>query len=862
MAGPLLLMSAFPIPFSIRLAMREGRSGFRRIGVFLASVALGVAALVGLYAFQKDAGESARTEARAILGGDLRLQSQSPFPHRAEAVIDSLRAEGANVSRAVSMASMVAVPGTGRARLLQVTAVDGAFPLPGGVRDAPEGSWASLAELGGVAADPSVLRQLGVEVGDTVQIGAGRFVVRAAVSGLPVDLGLQSVVGPPLFLALSDLPETGLLGFGSLAQYRAFVDLPPGSRPEAFRAQYRGEFRTFQLSVRTAREEAEDLARGFRDLSRFLGLVGLMALLVGGIGVASAVHVYVRERIASIAVLRCLGARQGTAFRAYLLQATGLGAGGAAVGVLLGLAIQWGLPVLLRPVLPFEVRPYLHPEAVVAGLGVGIGVALLFAFLPLLRIREVSPLAALRSEVEFPTPSGTTLALRGAAWMALVLGFFGLTVLQLGDLRAALAFTGGLVGVMAALAGVAWVLSWLARHLVPRSAPFPLRQGIAGLFRPGNQTGTILVSIGFGSFLVGSLLVVESNLREALSFDAGGGGASLLLFDIQPDQRPGVEALLSASGSPPDLFAIVPSRIAEVNGVPVAEIVDTISGGRGWSYRRLFRNTWREELGPMEVLLEGAWWEGRHGPVVEAARSEGVPLISIEVEVAAEIGVGIGDRITWDVQGVQVPSVVASLRMVDWASFQPNFFVIFEPGALDGAPATFVGLASPSDPSARDRLQSSLLGEFPNVSFLDISAVRETLTRIASRITLVLRAMAGFVVGAGLLVLLASLLTTRFSRRREGALLRTLGATRGVVHGVLLAEYMALGAIGGAAGLVLGAGGGVGLLRWGFELTGAVPWGALLGMWAAVLVLTVLVGWTVSGPILRDPPLVVLRAEG
>jgi putative ABC transport system permease protein len=281
-------------------------------------------------------------------------------------------------------------------------------------------------------------------------------------------------------------------------------------------------------------------------------------------------------------------------------------------------------------------------------------------------------------------------------------------------------------------------------------------------------------------------------------------------------------------------------------------------------YRRVYRNTYRLEPGPEERIIDGRWWtEGEiDDPRVAAARAEGAFRISLETELARDLGVEIGDQIGWDVQGVTVPSVVTSLREVDWASLQPNFFAIFEPGALEDAPGMSIALVRSSNADSRVRVQDALLRDFPNVSFIDVTTVRETLERIAGQIALVLRAMAGFILGGGAIVLLASLLATRYRRRRESALLKTLGARGKMIRGALLAEYAALGGLGGLVGVVLGGVGGRLLLTRFFDLPGGVPWLTLGGLWMAVLLLAIAVGWSVSGPVLRSSPMMVLREEG
>jgi len=841
-----------------RLAWREGRSGVRRLGIFMGAVALGVGALTGLHGFQQDAAEASRREASQLLGGDLRLQSQVPFHPEVEAQLDSLVRAGARVARMITFASVVQSPTSGQNRLLQVNAVDVHYPLVGTVRADPVDAWERFHQGGWVVAEEPVLAQLGVVTGDSLIFGQASFQVSGSAIGLPVDLGFQSVVGPPIFLPLADLPATGLLSFGSLAQYRAYIGLPASQDPEGVARWLRESVAdpSASVRVRTAQAEAEDFAEGFRNLARFLGLVGLMALLLGGMGVASAVHVYVQDRIPSVAVLRCLGASESLVFRVYLLQAVALGAMGGLVGVGLGLGLQWGLPQLLAGVVPFELTPRIRPWTLLAGLGTGTWTAFLFALLPLLRIREIPPLAAIRSQVEAEALRQTLPRVVAIAGLALTL--FALSALQTGSLRNGLGFSAALLAVLGALGWMGTALGRAARRLLPPESPFPLRQGISGLFRPGNQTAAVLTALGFGAFLLGALVTVEAGLRASLTLQMDGGEPSLVLFDIQEDQRDAVSALLAQAGVPTELIPLAPARLLSLGDVPIGERIQEGSA-RPWMARRVFRNTWRESLSDTERLVTGRWW-GEPDPAPVAARvSEGAVRVSLEEEVASDLGVSVGDEITWDVQGRPLRSVVTSIRKVDWASFRPNFFAVFEPGALEGAPVTYVGLVPALDPESTRELQSDLLAAAPNLSLLDVSVIRETIERISGQVVKVLGALAGFATAAGFLVLFAALLSGRHRRRRESALLKTLGARESVIRGTLLWEYLVLGAVGSTTGLLLGAGGGWMTLRWVFDTAAVLSPLLLLSLWGGLVGLTILAGWSVSGPVLRDPPLVTLR---
>jgi putative ABC transport system permease protein len=848
--------------FSLRHALREARSGARRVGWFMGAIVLGVAVLVALHGFREDASSSAVSEARYLLGGDLRLQSNSGFDVEVEAFLDSLVAEGARVARGTSLASVVSSPESGGARLLQVNAVDGAFPAVGRPVGVPADVPLRLAEGGGVAVDPQVLDQLGVQTGDELQIGNSRFQVYGALSGVPVDFGLQWVVGPPVFMSMEDLDATGLVSFGSIAQHRAWIAFDDGVDVGELLRRYRGFFQARGVSLRTADQEADAFATGFEGLTRFLGLVGLIAVLLGGIGVGSAVSLYLKEKRETMAVLRCMGAGGWTLFRAYLLQIAVLGFVGGAAGVFLGSLVQFMAPAILSDVLPFPVTPQVRLEAIVGGLILGTWVSVVFALPSLLGVRRVSPLQALRASQTNPA-----LPLRHWAVSTVLLGGSVLAVaaVQLGGMQPAAIVTGGLLLVVLALGGVGRGLSAAVQRVVPSRAPFALRQGLSGLGRPGNQTLMVVIALGLGSFLAASVVVVEHGLRGAIEMEVDSDAPQLVLFDIQPDQREGVTTILETEGLAAELIPLVPATLASISGVPVSQILDRVRPRSAWMYRRVYRNTYRSFIGPAERMVEGSWWgeEGGNGSsaIVDAVAG-GALRVSLEADLARDLGVGIADEIVWDVQGVLVRSVITSIREVEWASFEPNFFAVFEPGGLEGAPATFVALVAGGDRESRLRVQNAVLRDYSNVSFIDVTTVQETFERISGQLTTVLRSMASLILAGAGLVLLASLLTTRFQRRREAALLKTLGARSGVVRGALFTEYATLGMIGGAVGVGLGGVGGSLLLRWFFDLPGAVgPWLALLVLWSVVILLAVVVGWSISRPILTSPAISILREE-
>jgi putative ABC transport system permease protein len=421
--------------------------------------------------------------------------------------------------------------------------------------------------------------------------------------------------------------------------------------------------------------------------------------------------------------------------------------------------------------------------------------------------------------------------------------------------------------------GTSLALLWLAslglirgvRRFFPQRWPYLWRQGLANLYRPANQTVTVVLSLGFGAFLLSTLFLVQHNLLRDLR--VGGSGQprpNLVFFDIQADQQGGVDTAIRGAGlTPTPAVAIVPMRVRSVNGRPVQlarsdsveQPPDSAPRGGGWAVRREYRSTYRDTLVASEKLIQGKWWKG---PVTDPRTPAEV---SLELDIARELGAQIGDTIVWDVQGVDVPSRVTSIREVDWARFEPNFFAVFQGGALEQAPQTFVTLTRVDDPAQRGVLQRRLAERYPNVTSVDIATVQVAVEGILGRVALAIRFMAGFSLATGVIVLIGAIATTRFQRIREGVLLRTLGATRSQVLRVVTMEYLALGGLSALMAVVLAIAATWALARFVFESGFSLPVPALAGLAVSIVALTVIVGLWNSLEVLNRTPLEVLRND-
>ncbi len=734
-----------PLRFVLRMAWREGRGeGARRLWLLSAAIIAGVAALVAINSFTENMRRAVAEQARALVGADLVFRSSRPFSDSVEALFDSL-AQPPDRSRVTSLIAMGYVPRTQDVRLVQVRAVEPGYPYYGEITTDPPGLWSRFPLTGGALVDPVLLPSLGARIGDTLAIGEGRFPIVGQILDVPGEPAIASAFGARVFIPAAALAGTGLIRFGSRAEYEEYVRLPPSGDAQAIARKYRASLRERRVGIRTVEQSQENLSQALTQLGNFLGLVALVALLLGGLGVASAVNVLIRRKLDTIAVLRCLGASSSRLLGIYLVLALAMALLGSTVGAAIGIGLQQLLPLLFRGLLPVDVRVTPSPGSILLGTGLGLWVAGAFAALPLLAIRRVSPLRTLRRDVD-PLPTGNRS--NRLVLLLIAASVVGLSAIQVGNPVLGAGF--------AVAIGIALLVLWLSakglilavRRWFPHRWPYLWRQGLANLFRPANQTVMVVLGLGFGACILTTLFVVQANLLQQFRPRFGGFRPNLLLFDIQPDQSEGVAKTLAENGLPSGpMVPIVTMRISAIRGVPVRELMDTSQNGQrgqrgqngqeeeenrersgpaGWALRREYRSTYRDTLTTAERVVEGRWWDG-------PASANGPVLISMERGLARDLAIRLGDEVTWDVQGVPVTTRVASLRTVDWRRFEPNFFVVFQPGAIDRSPQMVVTLTRADSTAIRGQVQRQLAERFPNVTTIDLSQVQQALEHILDR---------------------------------------------------------------------------------------------------------------------------------
>jgi len=840
--------------FIWKMAWRDSRSSRRRLLLFSISITLGIAALVGIGSFRHSLAQAIDDQARTLIGADLVVESSRKFRPEDEALLHSL---GEPQAREVRFATMAVFPRSNDTRLVHVRALGGDFPFYGGMETVPPAAARDFRAGARAVVDESLLLQFHAQVGDPIKIGDSQFIVAGALRKMPGEASAAGSFAPRVYIPLQDLAQTNLLKPGSIARYRDYVKFPDGIDVEKRIEILAPQIQRLGLEYDTVAKRKRDLGTALENLYRFLNLIGFISLLLGAVGVASAIQAHLQQKTRTGAILRCLGMSSAGTVLVYLIQTAAMGLIGATTGALLGVAMQRIFPRVLQTFLPLAIPTTIAWEPIVRGILIGFTICILFALPPLLRFRRLSPLRVFRAGTDVEPAATKRDPILWLVYASIVMGVTAFAISQSETIIRGLVFAAALGVAVGIFAGVAKLLMIGLRKFFPHRWSFVLRQGLANLYRPNNRTLLLTLSLGLGTFLLLNLYLTREVLLQQFQSVGAKNQANIFLFDIQPDQKAGVAEIVRAAGMPVIQEApIVTMRLAEIKGRKTEEIIaDPRRKIPEWELQREYRCTYREQLSDTEKITKGRWI-GR----VDYHPGDTVP-ISLDGEIAKDFDAKVGDELVFDVQGVPIKTTIASLRTVDWKRFQTNFFVLFPAGVLESAPTFHVLVSRVATPSDSARLQNAVVAKYPNVSAIDLTSVIQTVDAILDKVALVIRVMSLFTVGAGVIVLASTIWSGRYQRLQESILLRTLGASRAQIWKILCAEYFLLGLFASATGIVLSVGSSWALARFIFKLSYAPSLWPIFLAAGAVSLLTVAVGLVASRGVGSTPPLEILRAE-
>ncbi|MBV2228157.1 MAG: ABC transporter permease [Sphingobacterium mizutaii] len=835
------------------MAWRDSRKNRSRLFLFISSIILGIAALVAMNSFNENLRKDIDSQAAELIGADLELESRREPSAEAMKFIDSLKGMSEDFAKEERFMSMIRFPKAEGSRLVQVRAIEGHYPFYGEVETNPSDSYRDFGTKAGVYVENSLLLQFNAVVNDSVQLGNNSYPILGNVLSQPGQAAIAGAMAPSVFVPIAQLKNSGLQQQGSRIEYHYYFKLPKGFAVDKEVEKLDKKIEELQLRASTIQTTKENTGRSFADMASFMELVGFVALLLGCIGVSSSVQIYVREKLLSVAVLRCLGTTAKQAFYIFLVQFAGIGLIGGIIGAVLGSLIQYLIPVVMQDVIPVSLTTGVSWLAILEGIGLGVVIAVLFALLPLLAVRNISPLNSIR----ISDKEESMFKDKMSWWVYLLILIFitGFARLQMADWIQTLVFVAGVGITFLLLYGVAKAFTYLIRKFFPKGWPYLWRQGLSNLYRPNNQTVILMISIGLGTALISTMFLVQDLLINRVKISSEQSQANMLMFDIQPSQHESLSKMAKEEGYPIlEAVPVVTMQLQSVNGVTLKDVVaDTSSEVSSRAFRGEIRATYRDSLTKTESITSGKW--------VGVVGNKDTASVSLDQNYADNIKVKVGDRLSFNVQGLIIPAKVSSIRQVDWNRFQSNFRVVFAKGSIDQAPQFYLMMTKVPTEIESSKFQQKIVNNFPNVSVIDMNAVLTVLQEILDKIGFIIQFMGAFSILTGIIVLISSVRISKFQRIRENVLLRTLGASRKQIYLITISEYLFLGLLSALTGIIISLLASYLLAIFVFESVFVPSIGMIALLLVLIVGLTVLIGLINSLSVINRSPLEALRKE-
>ncbi len=845
-------MTKAKFPWLIKMAWRDSRRNRSRLFLFISSIVLGISALVAINSFSENLLKDINREAKSLLGADFTLESNQPLD---SILIPALDTIALDKSRSVDFVSMVLFPKSGGTKLAFIKAFEGNFPYYGKFNTQPKQAYQTFKTGQKALVDKTLMLQFDLQPGDSIKVGEVVFEIEGKLNSVPGQAGIASAIAPAVYIPMDFLAATRLVQPGSRVDYQYQFKMPESVDVDSLAKDLRNANPELAYRDNSVAERQENIGESLGNMNTFLNLIGFIALLLGCIGVASAVHIYVKDKLSTVAILRTIGTSGQQAFKIYLLQILAMGLLGSIIGAVLGSMLQIILPIVFGEFLPVDnVSTDLSWSAIGQGVLIGLGIAILFALLPLLSIRKISPLRTLRASYEADTQERDPL--RWLVYLLIAAFVAGFTFWQTGGIVTSIIFTLGVGLAFLLLAAVAKLLMWAVKKFFPVNWSYVWRQSIANLYRPNNQTLILMVSIGLGTALISILFFTQEMLLNQVAISGSGDQPNMILFDIQPEQKDKVIEVAETFDMPIiQQVPIVTMKLSEIDGINKAErYADSTSTVRRWVYNREYRTTYRDTLIDTEEIIDGEWYD-------KGVKGDETIYISLAESIAEDMNAKVGTKLVFNVQGIPVETIVGSIRKINWNRVQTNFFVVFPTGVLEQAPQFNVLVTRVASAEQSAGFQQRVVEKFSNVSIIDLTQILKSVDDILSKVSFVIRFMALFSILTGLLVLISSVVISKYQRIKESVLLRTIGANRRQILAINAFEYFMIGTLATFTGIILSAVGSWCLAHFSFGIAFAPNLLPPFILFLCITGLTILIGLFNSRDVLNRPPLEVLRSE-
>lgn len=840
------------IQFVINNAIRDLSNSIYKIGPFIISIIIGISSLVAMTNFSENVIKDVGNQAKEMLGADLELRANHKIQ---DSSLFHFQSENTKIARQYNFASMAFSPKNQKSRLVDLRALELGYPFYGQLEVNPSISWERWAIEEKICfVDSAVLFQLNLQVGDELRFGKENFEIAGTIKKGIGQSAIMAATVPIIYFPFKHLNATGLIQKGSRVNYRYFFAYHDTTNVQNLIASESFLLEEERIRAITPENNTARIGRFFNDIDAFLKLIAFVSLLLGCIGVSSGIYIYIKSKLKSIAILRCLGATGLETFAIFLLQILILGLVGGIVGSLLGVIVQMSFPAMFGELLMVEISNDISYTAILLGILLSIIISILFGWYPLLQILDVSPIYVLRtsfSEENYIKNKKLTLLLFSTISGLIVLFSYWL----LNDILKSSIFLFAILIVILILGGICFGFIQFLKKLPINKYSFSLKYGIAQLFRPNNQTLLLGTTIGLGVFLIICMLSIRGILLEKVKDVGNDGGVNLILYDVQKSQKENLNQLIESENLVVAQAApIVTMSLSERNGLNKKETLsDSSQRVKRYVFDREYRVTYRDHLKENEITVKGEF-------VGKSSLKDVIP-ISVSQNYLESSGLHFGDTLTFNVQGFMLKTRIAHLRKVDFARMEANFVVLFPSGVLEAAPSFYVFALKIKGKEKIAKFQNKVIAQFPNVSAIDLGLVFESINDILQRVSFVFRWLGGMCVVTGLLVLWSFMSVGKYQRKKEAGVLRAIGAKKNHLIKITLVEYFSIGTLSTLTGVVLGWIGSWCLAYFVFDIPFFIPFIESLGLGMIVIMMTILIGATFMKSISNVPSVQVLQED-
>ncbi|CCQ90515.1 putative ABC-type transport system, permease component [Nitrospina gracilis 3/211] len=843
----------------LRLALAESRGAGKRFVFFVICLAIGVGAIMTIKSFSNILEQAIQRESKALLAADIEIKSSWPQSPEDRAYQKEALPPGTEFLFIKELHAMTRFPDPKRAghqanllvELKSVPATPPFYPFYGTLVTNPSGPLSELLADHGALVEPNFLVKSNLKVGDRFQLGEVTARITAVIEGEPDRISRAFSIGPRVMVSNTTLEQAKLIAPGSRVKNKTLVHLPESFPLEKGVALLERGLQDKAASIRTYKDMESSLTGAIDRMSKYLGSVGVIALLMGGIGVAMIIRTFMAQKMDTIAILNCLGATSRTVLYVYLIQALLLGLTGSLTGVGIGYALQYSLPEKMSDLLNLQVNPGFHWEPAVQSLLLGLLTTMLFTVWPLIRAVRTRPLRLFRHIAEEEELSRGSRRQRWTMGILFSLGLVAIVFWQAESIKRGLVFLSILAVSTLLLAGVA-ILFLKAIRKMPPSPLMTRRYGLANLYRPNNQAVSIITALGMGIMLVLSIHLIQMDMIAMLNKNTENKPPNYFFIDIQKNQVDVYKRIIDSFGAEArqETTPLVRSRLFSIDGNRSDQWDYKNRHAEEWFINREFVLTYRVDAPPDgNEVIKGEWWTPEEGKQA---------LVSLEEDAARRLDAHIGSELVMDIQGIHVSATVHNIRRVDWRNMRTNFYMVFSPGALEGAPVTFVSTVYV--PRRMElQLQQAVVDALPNVTALGTRDIVESIENVVNKLLTLVDFMSAFAIASGLFILSGAVASTKFRRLKEAAILKTLGARRRMVAAILGYEYGTLGVVAAAVGVLLSIGTSWAVMEyivksdWHFRM-GPLGWSFL-----AAFMLTTITGILSSVDVLRNKPIHTLR---